>query len=715
MTKARVYCLFALLTLPIFGNAATTYLWSNDKGMEAADLSKCAYVNDPSPLQIADPGAEADDWFYDNSCGTKRKPFFCQTMKLKGRSIVKLVDGKKYDDYQLANLTGLNKQPDEVLKANEWAFRNFEGYVKKSSLQPIENYLIRITEGVDLNEQEDSELELGVIPGTGIRYVDAFLRRSADTTGYKTLKCDGKLYTLFDLIFEEGDAAIARIAVYDDDTKILRNVQVIPATESAIPENNVMEDPNEKPMSDIPYPMPRPGFKIEEDRKKAAEEAAKKRTTILSAYNEIACAATKDGEIEIRNQTHDKVEFKVKNGTELKSFQDFNPLDWTSWFPPMKDQYVRVQVVADGRTGWIKNSERAQAGKCATAEAAPAPGNTGPDAPEDQADIPVPPSEPMKAGSYTTCTKDGGWARTYDLEFNLKDQGAYSFTGDKVTITDGQLFNLPKPNGHFYVKVQPDLGGDAVYIASDLLTDQKCATALSETVAAIDTTGYIFPVTQPTGYSYIASNRRPFQHSKYVYKNGKPLAGYELGWGLYGASRRGRAHAATDLYQPKGLPIPEGLKDLRKRKDKDDFDHYGGPAVAMMGGRVLRKAMDFYGGTGELPVLLDDGTIRRYGEIYEAKARDVGRFEQGDTLAHICWTGVYEVPPMLHLECYDPAKNKDVDLIAKAENVRNGLNDNPGAKIGGRKTRRSVGLMNCTNFMLKLEQVTFGNKEKQSE
>ncbi|MAV89851.1 MAG: hypothetical protein CL676_00405 [Bdellovibrionaceae bacterium] len=404
-------------------------------------------------------------------------------------------------------------------------------------------------------------------------------------------------------------------------------------------------------------------------------------------FENVVCLKSANDSLNVRDESFQKVLFSLPNGTAVKIFQDFESEKVTLG----KETYEVIHIQEpDGKDGYVASSFVKPASSCESYEdEKPATDNSElkDNETEDTQDAKtgkvVRKSKHLKVGqTLTVCTESGGSLSVYDLEFNKQSQRYSLDSGEKVTITDNTLKEKPTPNGYLYIQVKTESDYDRL-VAKDFLTSKKCESAIAS--GGNISNGYIFPTTTSTGYSYIPSGSRPMtltSMSRY--------GGYRGNWGVYGASRSGgrRAHAATDLYQPKGLARPSNTYSK---------NYYGGPFRAMKDGKVIRGATYFYQGTSYIVVHHTDNIVSRYGEIYPGTLYKSKTVKTGQYLGYIKWVGVGSVPPMLHFENYLPKNNS----------VKRGILGS-GKRIRGRNSQRSTHLFDRTQFMKKLEKATFG-------
>lgn len=389
--------------------------------------------------------------------------------------------------------------------------------------------------------------------------------------------------------------------------------------------------------------------------------------TVEGPLENVVCLDQRGASLNVRDENQKEVLFQLDNGEKIKVFQSFG--EQSKDLGGEEYNFVKIQTVEGGKVGWVAERFVKPAANCASVESdEPAAENTG--APVNTGRFPE--------REYTVCTKSGGSLSVYDMDFEKLSRGYFLDSGEKVTVIDGTLRDMPTPNGYKYVKVNTE-SNYTRYVAKDFLTTGKCETAMGSAV-----NGYIFPTTTKAGYSYIPSGSRPSQHSQLT-----QFSGYRNNWGIYGARRGGgsRAHAATDLYQPFGLKRPNSNYSSRT---------FGGAFRAMTNGRVVRGATFFYLGTYYIAVLHDDGVVSRYGEIYPGTTYGSKRVKTGQKLGYIKWVGQGGVPPMLHFENYY-AKNSAVKSGSLGGSKR----------INGRNSQRSQHLFNRTSFMKTLERNTF--------
>lgn len=698
---------FSLLVAPATqADNLKSYLWSNQTGF--LEASECQ----PST-------SEESGFFVVRSKGKGRKSY--ENMRthaggvkhyLLNDALVKAAKGTRKRSYEYVQVVGLSPQPSVIV--NRWfAKRLDEGYVFQSSLKEIKNFVFELR-SVDRSKTG----ELPVSPN------GLFLQSKMNGKSYSTLKCGAKEYVLFDAFRTGSEDPTALIGINIDETAVLARIttrtpeqaedvaaerlqaQQEAQTNSAAPVTGAPAVSTETPTRSLPETAPTPtpsplnvdreytvraSTPLEDDRAGADEEE----TTVDAEetdeeadiedetaetegeepveefdgnYETVVCLENKSASVAVRSDDLQKVLFNLKNGVPVKVSQD-----WEGNTTVQREihgvtyDFVRVQVTADNRIGWIASTFVKQKSHCASLES---------DLPDEENTGAQSTGETLPPGDYFVCTQAGSPLSAYDTTFTRLSSQDFLAAGSKVSVKDGALFDLPQPNGYSYVQVTTAEGA-LRFVAKDFLSKNAC----QSTSGGSEVGGYIFPTFHRTGWSYVNSNQRPNQDPKLT-----RFAGYRSNWGVYGARRSGgrRAHAANDLYQPFGLPRPNKAFTAR---------HFGGAFRAMHGGRVVRGSTHFYLGTYYIVVLHDDGVVTRYGEIYPGTTYKSSRVKTGEKLGYIKWVGQGSVPPMLHLEHYHANNNS----------VKRG-NLGGQKRINGRNSQRSNSLFDRTSFMRKLEE-----------
>lgn len=412
-------------------------------------------------------------------------------------------------------------------------------------------------------------------------------------------------------------------------------------------------------------------FSEEEDKEDKAQLEADE--NIDGDFNFVICLDTKDATIAATNESGEKVLFNMKTGTPVKLFQDFDGNATAS--------AIKVQESRTSRVGWVLDTNIKQASQCAGFE--PEAGG------DHQIKIPLDADGKIPLGKVQACTAEGGPLTVYDHETFEKLKSRYFLdSGESATVIDGTLVDKkPESNGHKYVLVKTK-SEYTRYVAADMIVTGNCPTAqFGDTdMPFTEFEGYVWPTIKPSGFSYLAKGSRGGEDPYFA-----QFKGYNNNWGMYGASRGSRGHAATDIYTPRGLKRPD---------DTFSFNLYGGPFRAFKNGTVVRGATGFYNETSYIVVQNDDGTVSRYGEIYGTTAYKNKAVKAGDLLGWVKWVGLSSVPPMLHFENYND----------KSADVRKGILGG-GKVVNGRNTKRSKHLFDRTERMKQLEMDTFNLPE----
>jgi len=404
---------------------------------------------------------------------------------------------------------------------------------------------------------------------------------------------------------------------------------------------------------------------------------------VSGAFQNVVCLSLDGNTLNVKDESFNNVLFTLNNGEKIKVFQSFG----SNQKKLGRKTYDVIKIQdTNANIGWVSKEFISLESECNSIESErPAEGNTGSE--EESPSTETDQGEPQRSKleidqKATVCTSTGGDLSVYNLHFEKLEQKYFLSSGDQVTVKDNLLKDKPKPNGYKYIQIQ-DKSGNLRYVAKDFLTTSKCASAIP--VDAGVSGGYIFPTTVSTGYSYISNNSRPYRLSSLT-----RFSGYRNNWGLYGARRSGggRAHAATDLYQPFGLTRPSSNYSSK---------YFGGAFRAMKDGKVVREATYFYLGTSYIVVHHADDVVSRYGEIYPGTIYRSKNVRAGQTLGYIKWVGVGAVPPMLHFENYKPGDR----------DVRRGVLSGS-KRINRRNSQRSKHLFDRTSFMKSLERKTFG-------
>lgn len=489
-------------------------------------------------------------------------------------------------------------------------------------------------------------------------------------------------FVQFDVFLKGQEDPVTRIGVSMNETGLFKDITgwKVSEIDSQLKKEKTQEKKKETNLKKSTL-KPTKAFKVSKNEVAAENEVKlekskeKKQSTlpvvVEGEFENVVCLDQRNASLNVRNESQKEVLFKLDNGDKIKVFQSFDAQK--KKFGDESYNFVKIQSVDSGKTGWVAKQFISQKSKCASKESEePAKNNS-----EVNNNVKV-----FEEKKYTVCTDSGGPLSVYDVNFEKLSNNYFLDSGEKAVVIDGTLKDMPTPNGYKYVKVKTE-SGYTRYVAKDFLTTKKCETAEASS-GGQSSNGYIFPTITSTGYSYIPRSSRPYQSSKF-----SGFSGYRGNWGVYGAGRSGgrRAHAATDLYQPRGL----------KRPSKSySHKHFGGAFRAMRGGKVIRGSTHFYLGTNYIVIHHDDGVVSRYGEIYPGTIYKSKTVKTGQTLGYIKWVGVGSVPPMLHFENYYP-KNKAVKRGSLGGSKR----------INGRNSQRSTHLFNRTNFMKKLERNTF--------
>lgn len=668
----------AILGLSIAGtaHAAPEFIWSDEKGLVEAD--KCQDgLSDEISLKTSH--------YYSN--GADNKPYEVLRSKtgkaqyyLPNASLIKLISADN-DRFQI-EVIGSSKSND--YKHNQYTAQRGHGSAKASDVKKRQNLFIynQSVENLDqyvfeLNSAKEKSLE------------GSYLQVAMEAQKYNISECcignSCSEYLVFDVFSKGEEEAVTRIGVSGNETSLFKDMTGWKVSELDEKLKKEIQEKKEKSkntqnkniqqVADVSKSQ----LNSEENEEAFDEESDNSQKIMTSLpfvvegeFENVVCLDQRNASLNVRDESQKKVLFKLNNGDKIKVFQSFDAKEKT-----LGDEdynFVKIQSVDSGKTGWVAKRFVSQKAKCASKESEePAKDNS-----ENNSSS----GKVFEEKQYTVCTASGGALSVYDTNFEKLSQNYFLDSGEKATVIDGTLKDMPTPNGYKYVKVKTE-SGYTRYVAKDFLTTKKCETA-ETSGGGQSSNGYIFPTITSTGYSYIPRSSRPYQSSKF-----SGFAGYRGNWGVYGAGRSGgrRAHAATDLYQPRGLKRPSKAYS---------HNHFGGAFRAMRGGKVVRGSTHFYLGTNYIVIHHDDGVVSRYGEIYPGTVYKSKTVKTGQTLGYIKWVGVGSVPPMLHFENYYP----------KNASVRSGSLSGS-KRINGKNSQRSSHLFNRTDFMKKLERNTF--------
>lgn len=519
---------------------------------------------------------------------------------------------------------------------------------------------------------------------------NSFIKIAKEAQKFNVSNCclgkECKDYYIFN-VFSQDKKFIQKIGISNEATGLFSKMTGYAYEGEALKAEDQIEKIVKPPISSQKSSDPSqngPQIKTQKKPKEIKKDQMDTTPVVVEGFFEsVICLSSHSATLNVRDENLSKTLFTLDNGSKIKIFQSFD--EKKKKVGNTTYDFVKIQNAEDSKIGWVAKKFISQSANCdGTESEKPDNENTEKSSTPEKSSTTSSDKtgQFMAEGTYTVCTEGGGSLSVYDEKFNKLTSRFFLESGEKAVVIDGALRNKPTPNGYQYVKVRTE-SSYIRYVAKDFLTKEKCKNALSQEGGKA-AGGYIFPTMTKTGYSYISRSQRSYQHSSFT-----RFSGYRGNWGVYGAGRsRGRrAHAATDLYQPFGLKVPN--KHYSKRK-------FGGAFRAMTNGRVVRGSTPFYLGTNYIVIHHNDGVVSRYGEIYPGTLYKKSQVTTGQVLGYIKWVGAGGVPPMLHFENYYP----------KSRDIKRGILG--GAKrINGRNSQRSSHLFNRTNFMRKLEANTF--------
>ncbi len=247
-------------------------------------------------------------------------------------SMVKIIDGKSKRTYENIEVVGINTNTSA--RPNRWfSERGDKGYLYEKSILPLEDFVLDFDlSKTKLKKSFDNESVTGSVPELDLSK-NLYLRIAADSS-YYSLNCEGtsnREYLLF-RAYQKGhsETPLFLMGVSSEETSIFKSFSAIKKTsamkfladvgneESLVEgdiQSNVMtttkeeeksiEEEIELEIKNIPRPQARP-----------------ENLVVSSSLQKLVCTGSRS--LNVRDESLNKVLFKVKLGEEVKVFQGWS-------------------------------------------------------------------------------------------------------------------------------------------------------------------------------------------------------------------------------------------------------------------------------------------------------------------------------------------------------------------------------------------------------
>ncbi len=650
------------------------FIWTNARGLIASSLCRVSTVSEAA-FAVVKPAEGGDSENFRVRGGKNGRELEIES-KVVTNSLVKFVDGRRFDNYESVEVTGVHVEPD-VRVRGKVAQRNEFGYIYDESLAPVSGYTFQITGEPALTNGS----KYSTIHELNTSIVKAFLQPAMMGRRYLVYQCPNAKnhserdeYLVFDLYLPGQTLSVARVGV-GPDTSLFRHIRTYSSEAAAaaiIAEGTaLLSDAAKnaiKSMADYAMQMYR---KASGEEEVPAEEVVSEEDVEADdgidysqsdASDELADSAREDdvpvifgqhefrvcinsgpyrvrglnaeGQIDTDNVLFEVPRFAIAN--PVQSFDGPSEKRQTVQGREMDFTLVKFpEVQGDHNIGWVSTEYVMPASHCATYQRS------------------LGSSQPL------VCIRSGD-LKVYDVnskgEFKSKDFRAAQFeevayrtdidAETRTQIVDGKEVQYAPV---VFLNQNNKIGWVAKKFIKTKGSCEPYKTAGTpepgEEPEAPKVEGALFPSPGRPTASYI---------------KGGPGAGKKY----FGALRDGRLHAAVDLFRP--------------FKDK---------VQAVMDGTVLLGPYAFYLGTYALEVKHSDGKVIRYGEV-TGRLLSKKNVKKGDVITTVARNTSAKRSSMLHFEMYKGTKT--------------------GTLSGGGKYQRRSDLMDPTEPLRKWEKARFG-------
>lgn len=373
--KSFPVLMLAVLATPLQSVMATDtsniplYLWDNQEGLKSAQ--NCTVV----PVQ--ETRFKISQYFGNKKSDTenlRNKNGVRQSHLING-SLIKAIDGARKSNYEYIEVVGVNQDPN--VQTTRWFSERLDkGYLFDRSIEPIEDYVIRVKD-VD----EDVKFE-GLVEQ---KVAGTYWKVLADQH-YLGLKCiaqdNARDYLVFHVYDKEkATGPVARVGVYWDETNIFKSIETIssskaleflPTLEQDERLDLIMEEAGGQHEHDdeVESEVGPKSEVIEEEEVDADVEISSEvdvetdETLNVKKDNEVptlmgleSVVCTSSSTLNVRNDQLNEVIFKARQGEKVKVFQAWGEDSKETEIDGEKYQFVRVEFAereeSDQVIGWV--------------------------------------------------------------------------------------------------------------------------------------------------------------------------------------------------------------------------------------------------------------------------------------------------------------------------------------------------------------------------
>jgi murein DD-endopeptidase MepM/ murein hydrolase activator NlpD len=356
----------ALLSTPhvlLASQEIPKFYWHNKEGLKSAAHCKVTHVEE-SRFRIS-------SYFGDGKSLTEniRNYNSVQQSHLVNGSLVKITDGRTKKNYDSIEVIGVN-QGLNVANTKWSSQRGDSGYLFSRSLQPVEDFIIKIT---------------GDVSSSDINLKNSYLRINGNGQ-YLSLSCPefekNRDYLIFTGHLDKSEQVIDfQIGVYWDETEIFKNIETINKTDAIekklIPAMETEELDDDAAVSDEEELTEEEILEhqeeiLKEDDAKISEELSSQNNALPSdisqqaGLQQVVCIS--GNTLNVRNEGLDKVIFAARKGEQVKLFQDWEGSRKEGKVGNETHNFVKVQFSEresqDLQIGWVVDSFIAPKSQC---------------------------------------------------------------------------------------------------------------------------------------------------------------------------------------------------------------------------------------------------------------------------------------------------------------------------------------------------------------
>jgi murein DD-endopeptidase MepM/ murein hydrolase activator NlpD len=367
LMKKKLLVLSTLLTFQTTlaqSESLPVYLWDNQEGLVKA--TECEVVpSAETPFRISSYTGHKSKGSENlrNYNGVK------QSHLING-SLIKMVEGRKRNNYQKIEVVGINTNTNE--KINRWySSRSDQGYLFKDSINSIEDYILEV------EQSRFKDLNISTIfPSKSSFWL------AETSSSYYNIKCAGsnenRDYSLFRVYsdLQTSTQPSAFVGVYKDETSIFSTLKTIKLSslqeniesfeetydlENLISngENTVVEDRNVLDTQETFHQELRNSNTQNKGQKATVNETQ-------GFFEEVVCLPFST--LNVRTESLEEVIFKANSGEKVKKFQSFDNETKDYVLDGISYEFIKVEFPnreeKDQRVGWVASNYIKQKSKC---------------------------------------------------------------------------------------------------------------------------------------------------------------------------------------------------------------------------------------------------------------------------------------------------------------------------------------------------------------